>query len=235
MTNTLDEKALRKAWLKKKFGSFEYHEEMLQLHARWLTHIKRSVDRFEREERPNQKTKWFRTKAIPILDACARPGELAPEKWKPGQQAGFARDILDYNRDTGLDDTSTWDWMTPDEDKRLYELWGPMSRMADNIRRTADDAWFRVRSGNDDDLLNVEDTGPITWPANWQEEVLGSAGVSLARDDQALRAKGGEAAPRSGRWVALDPSNRQVTMQSGELLQDLQSPYGVTVWQWLGS
>lgn len=235
MTNAPDEKTLRKAWLRNRFGSFEYHEEMLQLHAQWLTHIKRALDRFEKQEQPNQTTQWLRKVAIPNFERAAKPGQIKQEDFRPGQTFGAAIWILDYNRDSGLDSTATWEWMSPDEDKRLYELWGPMSRMADNIRRTADDAWFRVRSGNDDDLLNVEDTGPITWPANWQEEVLGSAGVSLARDGQALRAKGGEAAPRSGRWVALDPSNRQVAMQSGELLQDLKSPYGVTVWQWLGS
>ncbi len=73
MTNAPDEKTLRKAWLRNRFGSFEYHEEMLQLHAQWLTHIKRALDRFEKQEQPNQTTQWLRKVAIPNFERAAKP------------------------------------------------------------------------------------------------------------------------------------------------------------------
>ena len=34
-----DDPELRKAWLKRRFGSFEYHEKLLDIHAAWLALI----------------------------------------------------------------------------------------------------------------------------------------------------------------------------------------------------
>ncbi|MEW6100465.1 MAG: hypothetical protein AB1666_14870 [Pseudomonadota bacterium] len=37
-----EEKRLRKEWLKRKFASFEYHEEMLRLHHQWVEVIRKA-------------------------------------------------------------------------------------------------------------------------------------------------------------------------------------------------
>jgi hypothetical protein len=217
--DTLDHKALRKAWLKQTFGSFKYHEEMLALHAQWVTHIKKALDRAEQDNAAQQPMAWLRTKAVPIFDKAAKPGKLDPAKWEPGKQAGWARDILDYDRDTGLDQTDTWMWMTEAERKRLYELWGPMSRMARNIQYTVDDRW-------DDDppdcdwILDEKYTGPITWPTTFAAT-------------QAARIKAGEPVPQAGLWQALDASVHRQRVNVSDKLPDLGSAYGITIWQWV--
>ena len=232
-TDTLDDKVLRKVWLKQKFGSFVYHEEMLTIHAQWVAHIKNALDRAEQNKAAAQPMAWLRTKAIPIFDKAAKPWKLDPAKWEPGKQAGWARDILDYDRDTGLDQTDTWMWMTEAERKRLYELWGQMSRMASNIRRTVDDTWFSQRRGNDDELLDEESTGPIAWAATWRNDLLGTQGAALAAM-QALRIKAGEPVPQAGLWQALDASARQQRVNTGDQLPELASAYGITIWQRVG-
>jgi hypothetical protein len=234
MTNlSIDDRALRKAWLKQKFGSFAYHEDMLQLHAEWLAHIKQSLSRHEQQQQPNTTTQWLRNVAVPNFEKVAKPGQFRREDFKPGQTFGAATWILDYDRDSGLDNTSTWDWMTEAERVRLYEIWGPMSRMAKNILYTVDDVWDR----HPEDLywiLDEEFTGPIGWPASWRDDVLGVRGAVIANNTQALRAKGGEPAPKAGQWIALDPSGKQLMLASSDKLPDLRSPYGVTIWQWIG-
>ncbi len=228
----LHDKGLRKAWLKQRFASFEYHEEMLALHAQWVTHIKKALDRAEQDKAAEQPLAWLRTKAVPIFDKAAKPGKLDPAKWEPGKQAGWARDILDYDRDTGLDQTDTWMWMTEVERKQLYELWGPMSRMARNIQYTVDDRW-------DDDptdcdwILDRKYTGLITWPTTWRDDLLGTQGAALAAA-QGPRIKAGEPVPQAGMWRALDASARQQRVSAADKLPDLGSAYGITIWQRVG-
>ena len=41
MNAPLDDKPLRKAWLKRKFASWEYHEELLKLHDEYLSALHR--------------------------------------------------------------------------------------------------------------------------------------------------------------------------------------------------
>lgn len=43
--DVLDDKALRKTWLKRKFGSYQYHEEMLAIHAQWVALIYKAPER----------------------------------------------------------------------------------------------------------------------------------------------------------------------------------------------
>ena len=62
MDTVIEEKELRKAWLKRKFGSWEYHEELLKLHDEYLTALhrhwarpdiqKRYPDDYETMQRP---------------------------------------------------------------------------------------------------------------------------------------------------------------------------------------
>jgi hypothetical protein len=225
-TDSTDDKELRKAWLKKKFGSFEYHEELMELHARWLALIKQALARARGDPAATQPSKWFCDVAVPNFKKAPKPGQIDPTSWRPGEYTGWARSILDYRHDTGLEDPSAWDWMTPSEQDAMYSLWVRMMQNATNIRRTVDDSWFSPRRGHDDDLLNEEDTGPIDWPANWRQEIEGSS--------SALRVTAERPVPRDGLWQSVDSAARQQRARAGDTLPDLHSGYGLTVWEWIG-
>jgi hypothetical protein len=48
-TDLPDEEALRKAWLKQKFGSFEYREELVRLHEKWREVLRNALQLAEAE------------------------------------------------------------------------------------------------------------------------------------------------------------------------------------------
>lgn len=223
-TDSTDDKELRKAWLKKKFASFEYHEELMELHARWLALIKQALARAKADPVAAQPSKWFCDVAIPNFEEAPKPGQIDPTSWKPGEYTGWARSILDYRHDTGLEDPSAWDWMTPSEQDVMYPLWGAMARVARNIQYTVDDMW--TYKGSDDYILDESYTGPIDWPANWRDEVETTS--------NALRVTAGRPVPRDGLWQSVDSAARQQRARSGESLPNLDSGYGLTVWQWVG-
>jgi len=176
-----DEPELRKAWLKRKFGSFEYHEQLLKIHEAWLALIYASLARPEVKTNHPAEYAFFDGPARKNFDKAPKPGQLDPILWAPGQQTGWARSILDYGRDSGLDVVSVWNWMKDDERERMFALWGAMSRMAENIQYTVDKYWFNPRKGNDDSLLNELYTGPIDWPENWREELAGLQATTSTR------------------------------------------------------
>jgi hypothetical protein len=163
-----DAPELRKEWLKHTFGSFSYHENLLGIHAAWLDVIYAGLARPEVKRHYPEQYDFLNGPARNNFDKAPRPAQLDPACWKPGRQTGWARSILDYGRDTGLDVMSTWDWMKPDEQSRMFPLWGTMDRLATNIRRTVDNTWGQI---DDNILLNEMYTGPINWPANWRDEV----------------------------------------------------------------
>ena len=231
-TPQLDDKTLRKAWLKQKFGSFEYHEDMLKLHALWLDTIKTAFAKAKQDKRLSAQDEGLINYALPILDRVAKPGTFNKEQFRVGQTFGSAISIKDYDRDSGLETPAAWAWMTEAERKRMYELWGPMSFMAKNIIYTVDDQW--TYKGSDDYILDDSYTGPITWPTNWQADVLGVQGQAMLAQPSALRVKGGEPVSQDGTWQALDPKAQRLNLRSGETPPDLNSPYGHTVWQWVG-
>jgi hypothetical protein len=222
-----DEPELRKAWLKRKFGSFEYHERMLEIHEAWLTLIYASLARPEVKANHPAEFAFIDGSARKNLEKAPKPGELDPALWVPGQQTGWARSILDYDRDSGLDVVSIWNWMDDEERERMFALWGAMSRMAENIQYTVDEYWFNPRKGNDDSLLNELYTGPIDWPENWLEDSRSfqTAASSLTQG------KSGEPAPLSGIWQSVDANPRRVRVSAGELLPPSSSAYGTTIWR----
>lgn len=233
MSNTtLDDKALRKAWLKRKFGSFEYHEEMLRLHAEWMALIYRALARPEVQRNYPEDYKFFMGTAKTNFDKAPKPGQLDPALWEPGRQTGWARTISDYDRDSGLDLRQTWNWMTEEERAEMYPLWGRMSQMAQNIQYTVDKMW--TYKGSDDYILDESYTGPIAWPPDWREEVLGTGGSGLL-GVSAPRVRAGDPVPQAGQWRALDGSAQVRRAAAGDALPDLKSAYGITVWQWVGS
>ena len=48
-----------------------------------------------------------------------------------------------------------------------------------------------------------------------------------------LRSKAGQPCPQSGLWQALDVNAQQRTLQQGEIMPDLRSAYGLTVWEYV--
>lgn len=231
-TDPSDEKALRKAWLKQTFGSFEYHEELVRLHEKWREVLRSALQRAEAEPVVSEDTRVFRRAYWPLIEKKPRPGDYKREQWNEYRAVGLFRSIPDYSRYL-ISEGDALGWMTEAEHAELGKYWGPMSQMAENIQYTVDDYWFNPRKGNDDMLLDEKYTGPIIWPANWRERLLGTAGTALAAS-QGLRVTSGEPVPQSGLWQSVDTAARQQRVNAGDKLPDLGSAYGVTVWQRVG-
>lgn len=224
-----DEPDLRKEWLKRRFGSFDYHEKLLEIHAAWLALIYAGLARPEVQRDYPEEYAFLNGPARKNFDKAPKPGQLDPSLWRPGRQTGWARSILDYGRDSGLDVSSVWDWMKPDEQAKMFPLWGAMTSMAQNIQYTVDGNW----DAHPDQpfwILDEYFTGPVDWPSNWREEVL----HSQATASNSPQVKSGQPAPPSGTWESIDPSRRRVQLNAGELLPPSNSAYGITVWQRVG-
>ena len=238
----IDDKALRKAWLKQKFASFEYHEDLVCFHEQWRGVLRRALVRAEGDSNAPKKDSGFKTVReeaanfqqvfMPLIEAKPKPGDYKREQWHEYYGVGLFRSIPDYSRYL-ISEGDMLGWMTPAEDVELGKYWGPMSHMASNIRRTVDETWFSQRRGHDDELLDEESTGPVTWPNNWREGLLGTQGAALAAA-HGQRVKAGEPVPQAGLWQAVDASAQQQRVNAGDKLPDLGSAYGVTVWQRVG-
>ena len=50
-----------------------------------------------------------------------------------------------------------------------------------------------------------------------------------------IRAKAGEACPVGGRWQSIGVPVHEAVYAEGAPMQDLKSPYGLTVWRFLGA
>ncbi|MBV2209506.1 MAG: hypothetical protein KUL77_08085 [Thermomonas sp.] len=227
MSAAPDDKLLRKAWLKQKFISYEYHEELLSLHQQWYDMIKRAFARPEVKRDYPDLYKYFQETAFKNFDRVAKPGQWTPEFYQAHRIGGAYRGIADYGQ---LMYPNYWEWMTDAEREATQSLWLKMLQMCTNIRQTVDNLWISRFTGDDDSILDDELTGPIDWPTNWREQILGPEAAALAAKD-ALCIKAGEPVPESGTYVALDPRDRRFTVTAGEQLPDLDSSYGITVWQ----
>lgn len=218
-----EEKRLRKEWLKRKFASFEYHEQMLRLHHNWVEVIRRALARALKDESPDpdygtkaafarnfEKTDW------PLIQGNDDLGRYSEVEWDRYRHIATFRSIPDYSRYL-MSEGDRLGWMTEDEHTELTKYWAPMAQMATNIRRTVDDTWGK----NDDDiLLDERFTGPIDWPDDWRSEVAGPP-----------RIKAGEPVPQAGVWQSVDHHKRQLRVNVGDRLPDLRSSYGITLWE----
>jgi hypothetical protein len=232
----LDDKALRKAWLKRKFASWEYHEELLKLHDEYLSALHRH---WSDEGRQKRHPGMYQTMVTPVFfnfDKVSKPGTVARSDWGKKKSAGEANAIA-YNFNRGLGDFGTefdeWMELPQPERDRYNALVAQMLTHCENITYTVELDYVSRRKGTDDVILDEEITGAITWPTDWRDDMLGSGGTALTAAD-APRVKGGEAASQDGLWQALDPSNQQRRVRSGETLPNLNSPYGITIWQHVG-
>ena len=229
-TDLLDDKALRKAWLKQKFASFDYHEELVRIHEKWRAVLRDALQRAQGEPMVSEDAKVFRSAYWPLIEKKPKPGDYKREQWDQYRAVGLFRSIPDYSRYL-ISEGDALNWMTEQEHAELGKYWGPMSRMAQNIQYTVDDMWSY--KGSDDYILDESYTGPITWPANWREEILGTKGAVLAAM-HALRVRAGDPAPQSGLWQAVDITARQLHVNVGDKLPGLTSTYGITIWQRVG-
>jgi hypothetical protein len=229
MNETLDENALRKAWLKKKFASWEYHEELLKLHQDYLTSLRRHWDRPDIQQAYPEDFKSMQTPVFTNLDRVQRPGEITRSEWSKKPTVGWA-DSIAYNFNRGMDFAGCNEYagMADAERQRLNRLVGEMLTHCTNIRITVEGRW----DDSDDEILNERYTGLVEWPNDWRQDLLGlSAPFS---NDSSPRVKGGEPAPEGGTWQALDPSGRRLRVQAGDILPDLRSAYGTTLWRRIG-
>lgn len=233
----INDKELRKAWLKRKFGSFEYHEELVKLHEQWRNTLRKSLDRAEQDTRPNvenpnygtigNEAKNFRKTYMAIIETKPKPGDYKRDMWNQYHATGMFRSIPDYGRYL-ISEGDALSWMTEDEQAELSKFWGPMGQMASNIRRTVDDTWFNQRKGNDDVLLDEEYTGPIDWPTNWRVDVADlSAGIAPLHNIPA-----GQPCTHEGWWFTPAKTESRRYFKQGEIMPDMKSDYGMTIWLW---
>lgn len=230
MNQPLEEKTLRKAWLKRKFASWEYHEELLKLHDEYLTRMHRHWARPDIQKQYPDDYESMKSPVFVNFDRVQKPGDISKSEWDAKPTVGWA-DAISYNFNRGYDfvNCNEYSGMADADREHLNSLVGQMLTHCTNIRITVESRWDDA----DDEILNERYTGPITWPANWLEDLLGAQGAAMSVAS-APRAKGGEPAPHDGLWQALDPSAQQRRAKAGEMLPDLKSAYGITIWQRVG-
>jgi hypothetical protein len=228
----LDEKSLRKAWLKKKFASWEYHEELLTLHDKYLSAMHAH---WARPEIQRQYPDFHRTMASPVFlnfDKVSKPGDIPRAEWNKKKSVGWA-DSIAYNFNRGLGDFgppfTEYAGMDDAERKPLNDLVAVMLRRCTNIRRTVEETWERH---NEDVILSEEFTGPVSWTETWRSDLLGERGAALVAAE-GVRVKAGDPVPQSGMWQALDVKGTRQVVQAGARLPDLHSAYGATIWQFV--
>ncbi|WP_150118564.1 hypothetical protein [Collimonas fungivorans] len=56
---------------------------------------------------------------------------------------------------------------------------------------------------------------------------------ALKQPDAPLREKAGQPSPKTGVWESMDAAPVQRIFKAGEIMPNLKSAYGLTVWQWL--
>ena len=227
MNDTFDDKALRKTWLKKKFASWEYHEELLRLHEAYLTSLHNHWSNPDVQRSYPDDFKAMQSPVFSNLDRVQRPGEITQSEWYAKPTVGWA-DSIAYNFNRGMDFAGCNEYagMTDAQRERLNLLVGEMLTHCTNIRITCEGRW----DDSDDEILNERYTGPIDWPANWREDLPSSPATTAP----SLRVKSNERAPEAGTWESVDPNPRHVHVKAGELLPPSTSAYGITLWRRVG-
>ena len=233
MMNMIDEKELRKAWLKRKFGSWEYHEYLLKLHDEYLTALHKH---WGRPDIQKQFPDFYSTMKSPVFynfDDVQKPGKIPKSSWKAGKESGWAN-AISYNFNRGLGDIglpfTEYAGMAQDQIDHLNKLVGIILRRCKNITYTVENQWDK--DPNDVDwILNEKYTGPIDWPATWREEI--SPELNGANAPFAARCEANHPCPKTGYWWTPAKQNSRAYFQQGEVMPDFpNSSYGATIWQW---
>jgi hypothetical protein len=225
MNTPLDEKALRKAWLKKKFASWEYHEELLKLHDEYLTVLHQH---WARPDIQKQYPGDYKAMVSPVFfnfDRVQRPGEITKSEWNSKPTVGWA-DTISYNFNRGYDfaGCDEYSGISDVEREHLNKLVKQMLTHCTNIRITVENRW----DDSDDEILDERWTGPITWPVNWRDDVAGARDARTAR----LRCEAGQPCPREGFWFTPAKTNSRRYFHAGQVMPDVGGDYGETIWQW---
>lgn len=223
---------LRKAWLKKKFVSWEYHEELLKLHDEYLSALMRHWADPETQKKISRLLQTMKSPIFFNFDKAGKPGETARSSWQPGKTVGWASTIS-YNFNRGMSDFgppfTEYAGMGDRTIAHLNSLVGKMLRMCENIELTVENRWFDKDEGNDDDILYERYTGPIDWPPNWQGDVE-TAATSLPN---VASVKAGQRSPESGWWFTPAKESSRRYFKQGDLFPNVEgSAYGATFWQW---
>ncbi|HEY0844752.1 MAG TPA: hypothetical protein VGE12_05265, partial [Noviherbaspirillum sp.] len=229
----MDEKELKKEWLKHKFGSYEYNEELLKLHEAYLQILKRHWAKPEIQQRYPDIYKKMLTPVLYSFDMISKPGEISRDEWGKRSRSMSASSIS-YNFGRGLGDMAAefdeYAGMSKEERDRLNVMVGKMLDMCHNIQYTVDNRW------NDRlDILNEDYTGPIDYPANWKEEICVALGLSTDSTPRGIdaRCEAKQPCPRTGFWWTPAKQHSRRYFNQGDIMPDFpDSPYGATVWYW---
>ena len=233
MNSLIDEKELRKAWLKRKFGSWEYHEELLALHDEYLSALHRHWARADIQQKfPS----FYRTMESPVFlnfDKVQKPGAIPKASWRSGKNAGWADAIL-YNFSRGLGDIgepfTEYAGMAQDKIDHLNKLVGLILHHCTNITYLVETNYVN-RKGTDDIILNEDITGPIEWPINWRNEI--SRELNIIAKSSVTRCEANHPCPKAGYWWTPAKQNSRAYFQQGEVMPDFpSSSYGETIWMW---
>jgi hypothetical protein len=87
-----------------------------------------------------------------------------------------------------------------------------------------------------EELKRESDGAIITRPetvaiaTTWHPLILTGRAVETNKE---LQAKAGDPCPKTGIWQPMEPGAAQRVYAVGEIMADLKSPYGYTVWHWL--
>ena len=225
MNALLDEKPLRKAWLKRKFASWAYHEELLKLHDEYLSALHRHWARDDIQKQYPGDYKAMQSPVFFNFDRVPKPGETPKAQWKTGKTVGWA-DAISYNFNRGMDYAGVDEYagMPGDLRERLNELVGRMLRMSENIRVTVEDRW----DDSDDEVLIERYTGPIDWPSNWRDDVADLASGVAPQ----LSVEAGQPCPREGWWFTPAKAGSRRFFVVGQVMPAFSTDYGATIWQW---
>ena len=228
------ERQLRKAWLKQKFGSWEYHEELLRLHDDYLASLKRHWSDPELQKRHPGDYRGMISPVFFNLDRISKPGTIPNASWKVGKEAGWASTIS-YNFNRGMDyaGINEYQEMSDNERDRLNQLVGQILNHCHNIQYLVETN-FVSRKGSDDIILDVEVTGPIDWPPNWMDELPADiiAGVLGPVSKSRPNVGAGEPCPEAGWWFTPAKTGSRRYFRQGEVMPTLGGDYGETFWQW---
>lgn len=226
MNAPLDEKQLRKAWLKRKFASWEYHEDLMKLHDEYLKALHRHWAQNDIQKQYPGDYKAMQSPVFFNFDRVPKPGETPKSQWKTGRTVGWA-DAISYNFNRGMDFAGVDEYagMADELRDQLNKLVASMLRYSQNIRRTVEGTWEK---NDPDTILNERYTGPIDWPSNWRDDV-----ADLASDASAqLSVDAGHPCPREGWWFTPAKAGSRRFFVVGQVMPAFTTDYGATIWQW---
>ncbi len=227
----IDEKELRKAWLKRKFGSWEYHEELLKLHDEYLSALHRHWKNPDIQKQYPDDYETMRSPVFLNFDKISKPGEISKDAWKAGKESGWAN-AISYNFNRGMDFAGCDEYagMPQDQIDHLNELVGAMLRHCQNITYTVEGRW--EYKGTDDYILDESYTGPINWPPNWRDDIAHDFGVNL-NAPTITRCEANQPCPKTGYWWTPAKENSRAHFKQGDIMPNFPgSGYGMTIWQW---